>query len=158
MPYGETKLSQHRLQKLAEVKAGFEAEKYTMKVDEYVNNSTNIEVTCPRGHAWSTTWNAFQQGKRCRQCWIEDSRLTTEQIADELAKRGCELLSEYKGTDARFKYLCKCGKVSWTRWHDFQRGHDCKRCGGEKRRDTQRRQRLELLQQFLQNGGVNTIG
>ncbi|KPC77669.1 hypothetical protein ADL26_00025 [Thermoactinomyces vulgaris] len=141
---------EHRAEMFAKFKKALEAEGYTIQTDHYINNQTKVPVICPRGHEWSTSWNQFDSGKRCKQCWIEDSRLTQEQVELELNKEGCKLLSQYEGMLKPFKYQCSCGRVSYIRLPDFRRGVRCQACGGNKRRVTLRMQRLKKLMGYTE--------
>jgi hypothetical protein len=137
---------EHRVKMYLRFRAELEAEGYTVHTDAYVNNRQKFAVTCKRGHKWSVCWNSWSSGKRCRECWIEDSRLTQEEVSKILEASGCELLSPYKGIDQPFKYRCSCGRISRIRLHDFRQGHRCSACGAEKARITLRKKRLLRLQ------------
>lgn len=136
---------EHRLRMFERFKAELNDEGYKLRTDKYMNNRTKVPVTCPRGHDWEVSWNAWDSGKRCRTCWIEDSKKSQEEVATYLAIHGCELLSPYKGCEIPFRYRCKCGRISRIRLHDFQRGIRCSACGGEKRRITARKLRKKRL-------------
>lgn len=136
-----------------EFKEALTAEGYTWDDAEfkYINNITSIPVTCPRGHAYNVNWNGwFDLKNRCYDCWIEDSRLTQEQVMERLTSKGCELLSTYEGVDKPFKYRCECGNISRIRLRDFDAGVRCSRCGGEKARITLRKTRQEKLKNYSQ--------
>jgi hypothetical protein len=138
---------QHRAEMYEKFKQALESEGYKIEVDHYTNNRTKVPITCQRGHEWSASWNQFDSGKRCKECWIEDSRHSQDEIAKELAQGGCELLSEYKGMLHQFKYRCSCGRIAYTRLKTFREGGRCKSCGGEKRRETLKKLRMEKLKQ-----------
>ena len=55
-------------------------------------------------------------------------RYTTEEMKELFIKEGCELLGEYKGTQVKMEYKCKCGNISFTKWNDFSRGKRCGKC------------------------------
>ena len=45
-------------------------EKFDYKVlsDEYINNSTKLELKCPEGHIFEMRFNNFHTGQRCPEC------------------------------------------------------------------------------------------
>jgi hypothetical protein len=137
---------QHRAQMQITFSTSLQVEGYVIQSGEYLNNKTKISLLCPRGHIWMASWNQFASGKRCKQCWIEETRLRQEQVERELAAQGCELLEEDKGMEQKFKYRCSCGRVSYIRLPDFRRGVRCQACGGVKRRETLRGKRVGKLQ------------
>lgn len=51
-----------------EVREELTQEGYTMISKEYLGNQKPLEVMCPRGHIYTTTFNQFQQGIRCKIC------------------------------------------------------------------------------------------
>lgn len=140
------KLSQE--QKHEVFKTAVEAEGYVLHPGEYVNNQSKFDVTCPEDHTYPTTWNRWQSGQRCRECFEKRVRKSTEDIAAELAAEGCELIGEYNGSNKRFKYKCVCGTLAYGRIKDFRNGVRCKFCAGEKTRETNRLKRLEKLKQY----------
>lgn len=140
---------QHRAEMYEKFRLALKTEGYTIDTDHYINNRTKVPLFCPRGHEWSASWNQFDSGKRCKQCWIEDSRHSHEEIVKELALEGCELLSEYKGAMHRFKYRCSCGRMAYTRLKDFRKGARCQACSGVKRKETMKRLRLKKLQEVF---------
>jgi hypothetical protein len=137
---------QHRMEMHATFVSAIRAEGYTLQAGEYINNRTKVSMICSRGHTWMASWNQFASGKRCKSCWIEDSRLTQEQIERELAAESCELLDDYQRMGDKLKYRCSCGRVSYIRLADFRRGVRCHACGGVKRRETLRGKRVKKLQ------------
>lgn len=44
---------------------------------EYVNNSTKMRYRCECGEESLISYNTFQQGHRCKECWLEKNRGTT---------------------------------------------------------------------------------
>lgn len=88
---------EHRVEMYQLVRAYLERHGYKLLVDQYENNHTKFSVVCPRGHTWENGWNGFQQGKRCRHCWIEDSRKSLDEVRAILRSEGCELVGEYRG-------------------------------------------------------------
>lgn len=149
--------AEHREQMYIKFKNSLEAEGYQILTDRYINNRIRVPVKCSRGHDWTISWCGWSNGERCRHCWIEDSRLSTAQVAERLASKGCELLGEYKGCDIPFKYRCECGHISYIRLHDWNKGHRCTRCGGEKARITLRFKRVEKLKRMMEVSDFQSV-
>jgi hypothetical protein len=141
-----TSREQRRAQMHITFSTSLQVEGYVIQSGEYINNKTKISLLCPRGHTWMASWNQFSSGKRCKTCWIEDSRLTQEQVEKEFAAACCQLLEEYQGIEQKYKYRCSCGRVSYVRLPDFRKSVRCQACGGTKRRETLRVQRGEKLE------------
>lgn len=139
---------EHRQNMYMKFKEQLQKEGYTVHSTAYENNRHKWQVTCSRGHGWSTSWNSWSNGKRCRHCWIEDSRLTQDHVASILAADGCLLLGEYKGVDQSFKYVCSCGRMSYIRLHDYRQGHRCSACGALRGKVTLRQKRIQQLMQY----------
>ena len=151
MPMGFLKRKELREKMYPVVQQGLTKEGYTLLTRLYTNNATHMFCVCPRGHEWKFTWNGWTNGKRCRHCWIEDSRLTQAQVAERLIEGGCELLSEYTGCEKPFKYRCSCGNISNIRLHDWNAGVRCSRCAGEKIRKTLRAKRVQEMEQHFKS-------
>lgn len=54
---------------ITEIETAFLMEGYTLRTRSYKNAHEKLESVCPFGHIHYTTWNAFQQGKRCKECY-----------------------------------------------------------------------------------------
>lgn len=55
------------------VKSVFEKEGYTLLSDTYKNIQIKLDVICPNGHNWQTTYSNFvHYNKRCKTCWEEN--------------------------------------------------------------------------------------
>ena len=50
------------------LKSYFNKEGYMALIDKYENAFDKFDVMCDKGHEFKTTWNDFQQGKRCPKC------------------------------------------------------------------------------------------
>ncbi|KAA9007407.1 hypothetical protein F4V43_02660 [Paenibacillus spiritus] len=118
---------------------------------KYSTNKTEIKVLCPNNHEWEVNWNKWDSGKRCRFCFEERMRKSTEEIRQELAREGCELIGEYKGSNYSFEYNCSCGGRGRTRIKDFRNGTRCNRCRGERNREKMRELRLKKIEEFDQS-------
>jgi hypothetical protein len=115
---------------------------------KYINSSTKIPVKCMNQHDWEVSWNTWTSGKRCRDCFIERTRKSNEEIKLELELEGCQLIGQYYGADKPFKYICSCGNKSTIRIGDFRRGVRCSRCVGDRTKESRRQKRMEELRLF----------
>ena len=66
-----------------EMKSKFKeiAPEYKCLSTVYVNTKTKIKVECDKGHKYSTTWNNFVAGKRCRVCVNANKIIYTSEVA-----------------------------------------------------------------------------
>lgn len=123
---------------------------------KYKNNQTALPVTCPNGHKLTITWNAWQTGRRCRECFRERVMTPEEKIAQELAEAGCEYLGGYRRVDQPFKYRCSCGNKAYIRIKDFRNGVRCSMCGGKKAKETRRLKKLEEMAKIFEAQEANS--
>ena len=59
-----------------EVKDFFNEQGYKLISNCYVNSGTFLQVICPKGHSWDTSYNNFQGGIRCFTCSYEKRKET----------------------------------------------------------------------------------
>lgn len=52
------------------VKKNIESEGYTLISDHYVNSGSYLQMICPEGHEYTAVYESFQQGKRCKFCYL----------------------------------------------------------------------------------------
>jgi len=50
------------------IKNAFEKEGYTLLTTSYINNKTNLDYICNKGHGCSISWNSWSHGSRCPIC------------------------------------------------------------------------------------------
>ena len=106
-------------------------------IGDYINTKQELLVECPRGHQFTTLFNTFTSGKRCRECFYYSRMQTNQEIASRLAVCNYTLLT----TDERISHLQKID-VKCDRGHIFQtdmkhfmiRGHRCPTCSTIKQR------------------------
>lgn len=64
------------------------------------------------------------------------AKLTQQQVEQEFAAKGCQLLEEYQGNQKSMKYRCKCGAIAQTSLVGFRNSNGCYQCseasGGRK--------------------------
>lgn len=59
--------------KIEFIKNKFKKEGYKLLTKEYKNNKQKLNYICPKGHKNNIRWNAWQNGQRCRVCYIENN-------------------------------------------------------------------------------------
>jgi 5-methylcytosine-specific restriction endonuclease McrA len=55
------------------VKQLFINNNYKLLSDYYKNSSMKLQYVCPLGHVGYITYDDFKQGKRCKQCYVENN-------------------------------------------------------------------------------------
>ena len=59
---------------------------------------------------------------------------TFEYVKQYFKDKGCELLEkEYKNSNTKMKYRCKCGNISEICFNNFKNGQRCKKCSGNEK-------------------------
>lgn len=99
-------------------------------VGQYVNMSTDTTFECPEKHTFDMTPNELiNKNLRCRQCSIERSRLTLDDINEKIQHRGISLIGNYLG-NARSKQTFKCANNhEWNaELSSVMRGASCPEC------------------------------
>lgn len=80
--------------KYEDVKLHIESEGYKLLSKEYAKASEYIELECPNGHKYKTTYASFKQGGRCKKCLHQSYRLSYNEVKDIFKSEGYTLLSE----------------------------------------------------------------
>ena len=114
-----------------EIKRYVENEGYKLLSNEYINNSTPLEMICPEGHECQIAFGNFKlRNRRCSKCY-GNKKLTTNEIEQELYNIGYELLTEYVSANEKIIVLC-CNNHEWiTTWGKIQSGRRCPYCSGK---------------------------
>lgn len=99
---------------------------------KYINSRTKLEVRCPKGHLYKTTWSNFvRQG--CPICKFENRKLTYDYVKKEIESDGYKLISKtFNSKKDKLKIICPKGHVYKTTWNNFKSGNSCKECFNEK--------------------------
>lgn len=82
--HGCSECSNNRKLTIEEIKRIFEKEQYTLLSNEYVNAHTKLDFICPNNHKHQITWNDFQSGNRCSQCWEYKGEKKLGEILEEI--------------------------------------------------------------------------
>ena len=77
-----------------------EKEGYKLLSDEYEDAKSKIKIKCPKGHEYETTWNKFQQEKRCPICNESKGEREITKILDKL---NIKYIKQYRFEDCKFK-------------------------------------------------------
>ena len=118
------------------VKAGVEAEGYELLSTQYKGNKEKLAVKCDKGHVYTVSWNDFQQGSTCLECYNENQRFTLEYVKKKIEEViGYKLIStEYINQRAKLKIRCDKGHLYKAAWRSFRGGDRCPECVDENRR------------------------
>ena len=110
------------------VKLKFEKDNYILLTKKYINNKQKLDYVCPNGHKHSTTWNDWQQGKKCGYCYSK-IKLNMEFIKSEFEKEEYTLLTDmYIDNKQKLKYICPNGHKHSISWNVWKRGIRCSYC------------------------------
>lgn len=93
-----------------------------IRLSDYVNSQTHLELICPKGHVVRIKWANYQQGKRCAKCFKEINKGSTHPswkawLTDAIRERRARKNLNYKewrvGVYKRDNYQCQvCGHKS----------------------------------------------
>ncbi len=100
-------------------------------LSEYINNKTNVEIKCDKGHIYTVTPTHFKSGRGCPKCSGKCTIQAKEQFIRTLNQEGYELLSEYVNTKIKVKLKCPEGHKYITTSHNFKRGNRCPKCNNK---------------------------
>ena len=113
------------------VKSYVEKEGYKLLSTEYINCRTKLEFICPVGHKFEMFWPRFQQGERCRKCWILSKYLSIKDIKKQslIIAPGYKLIStKYINSHSKLRFVCPEGHEFSMRWWNFQQKCKCPKC------------------------------
>jgi hypothetical protein len=105
---------------------------YKLVSTEYKNNSTPIEIQCPNNHVYKTTWQSYQQGKRCNLC-ISNRPYSYLEIKESVIENGYVLLTEekdYVNANTSIVTCCPNKHTYTTTFTRFSKGVRCGECVG----------------------------
>lgn len=143
--YGNKKLEYDFIKKKIE-EAG-----YTLISTEYENNRSPIIVKCDKNHEpYETTWDNFQQKRRCKKCYHESQKLKYDYIKQQIEKVGYTLIStEYIGCYFPLEIRCDKNHLYKTTWSTFRQGCRCPKCNSSKGE--------MVIENYLKNIGLDCI-
>jgi len=95
----------------------------------YINANTKLLWECSSRHTWMATPSKICQGRWCRKCFIESSRLSLSKITELIQSKGGELLSkQYYRTDQNLEIRCQDGHIFLSSIDRIRHGSWCKYC------------------------------
>jgi hypothetical protein len=111
------------------VKDFIEKEGYKLLSSNYQKAKAPIEVKCPNGHSFTTSWDAFkgspsQKGRRCPKC--SKRRVDLSDVVHYAKTRGYKLLSnEYSNAKSKLQFECSEGHLFQMTWDNFKNNQRC---------------------------------
>lgn len=93
------------------VKNYIESYGYKLLSENYINNSTKMNMECPNGHKLEMHFNNFLQGKRCAKCQGRKpySYEEVKNFIEVESNSGCKLLSnKFENNNTELEILCSC--------------------------------------------------
>lgn len=113
----------------------------------YKRAKDKLDMECPKGHFLQMSWECFKSGNRCPECQGK-KRYTTADIATKLEAEGCILLSQYKNSETKFIYICKCGRLAYINLNNFGQGKRCRGCAIDKQKARAQEDRRRILAEW----------
>lgn len=114
-----------------DVKKYIESEGYELITTEYKNNSTPLEMICPKGHNCNISFGNFKlKQRRCSKCY-GNKKLTNNEVESKLNNIGYTLLTEYVNANEEIIVRCKNQHKWITTWGKIQSGRRCPYCSGK---------------------------
>lgn len=123
------KLGEERRHSYEYVKNFFEVENnYELISKEYKSNETALEVVCPKGHEYETSFQNFRAGYRCREC-NGSKKFTLTQAREKYKGFSYSLIGdEYLGVDRPLPVLCPRGHKAKISLTSLAYGGRCMKC------------------------------
>lgn len=127
-----------------EVKGYIENKGYKLLSTEYINSLSKLQIKCPKGHIFQTTFNDFKnQGSRCSICAIKSradkQKLSYEEVKQYIESFNYKLIStEYQNYMTKLDIRCPLNHKFKMTYGCFKQGCRCPICskqnGSEKRK------------------------
>lgn len=96
---------------------------------QYISANENIELICPEGHKWTTTFARFKNGTRCRFCNIDKLRLKIEDVRESFENEEYILLSDtYHNSLQKLDCICDKGHKYSISYSNWKAGWRCPYC------------------------------
>lgn len=116
------------------VKREFEKENYILHSNKYDSCMEILQVECPNGHQYETSWNNFQQGFRCQNC--AGTVRTYDEVKTHIESFSYILNSpEYKNKRTHLDLICPIGHNIKMSWDSFLTGNRCPDCNPQRSKD-----------------------
>lgn len=109
---------------------------YILHSNTYTGVDSNIELTCNKGHKWTTTYDRFVRIKNlCLECnnilLSMNQRLPFSEVRKRIEVEGYKLLSsdlDYENNESILDVECAKGHVYKVALNNFQQGKRCPKC------------------------------
>lgn len=107
--------------------------KYDYSKVTYINNKTEVDITCKEHGEFKTRPDLFLQGKCCKKCLETKEKITTESYIERCIEAHGDKydysLVEYNGMNQKVYIICSSHGVISMRASDHCLGkHNCPRC------------------------------
>jgi len=117
--------------------AEFASDGYVLLTNEvdYVTSKQKLKYICPNGHSHSMSYVHWSEGSRCKQCFFDSLKISSEKIINSIESEGYTILNKstiieaITPSDIKIDTVCNHGHSYSTYWGVWQRGHRCKKCG-----------------------------
>lgn len=123
-----------------EIKKYIEQEGYMLLDYNHDGSHHHLTLQCPEGHIFSTTYNNFKRGRRCRECsktkMNKNRKVTITNIEQEIKPLGFKIVNseEYEKSSSIITLCCPKNHVFSIIWNNFKRrGYKCPHCNKEER-------------------------
>ena len=129
---------------------------------EYKNAVTKMRYICSCGNQTEIKWNNFQQGQRCKECYLKNkiphNKITFETVGQYFEDNNCLLLSkEYKTVWGKLEFICSCGKKSIKTFECFRKNPMCTECSTKKNCGEYRKLTFEYVYNYFKDNGCELI-
>ena len=129
--------------------------------ENYSTTSGEINLICPKGHEFKSTFNRFKSGHRCPMCAVEkrkiQQKLTYEDVKSYIEDNDYRLLSKYyQNAHQKLKLICPKGHEIDITWNDFKNGCGCVYCYRENQR-LKLRDSYEYIKSYIESYGFNLL-
>ena len=104
---------------------------YKLLSTEYTGALSKLKFMCPEGHIFWMTWNNFQRGQRCAECYRLSLCLDINYIKEQtsILALGYKLIStKYINNNVKMKFICNKDHTFKMRQAHFQQGRRCPEC------------------------------
>ena len=117
------------------VKEQIEKDGYKLLSKSYKNVKSKLDIRCPKGHEYKSTFTLFQKGSRCPKCFFKNMSHTYEFVKEQIESvEGYKLLNnEYINATKKLLIKCDKGHEYKITWNNFQQGKRCPICSGNKK-------------------------
>lgn len=142
----------------SEVVEAFNKKGYVVASKKYLSTVSNLEVICPNGHSYTTTYSRFSRGSYCPECKRLNKSLSQGEAESRFAKYGYKLMEPYTNAMTPVNVLCPHGHLWKIDITNFYKNHArCKYCNElerERKRDIRKEQVAEY---YLTHGLQETV-